>query len=160
MLFNRLPNVTDVLSMPSVRLAPRCESCSTSVSGAPRMMFDVLWCSPRRRVCEFLFGCVLVAASRGANHHGAITLVCCFPTRETVKWVFATQLEEGKKTCQQDVCSVCISMCIFSVCQGNNLRHRSHICHLVIWAHCESHEFHVCSQFAAPLQDRIGRLLA
>ena len=76
MLFNRLSNVTDVLSMPSVRLAPRCESCSISVSGAPRMMFDVLWCSPRRRVCQFVCGCVLLAALRGANHHGAITLVC------------------------------------------------------------------------------------
>ena len=78
MLFNRLSNVTDVLSMPSVRLAPRCESCSISVSGAPRMMFDVLWCSPRRRVCEFVFGCVLLAASRGANQHGTITLVYWF----------------------------------------------------------------------------------
>ena len=78
MLFNRLPNLTDVLSMPSVRLAPRCESCSISVSGAPRMMFDVLWCSPCRRVCEFVFGCVLLVASRGANHHGAITLVYLF----------------------------------------------------------------------------------
>ena len=85
MLFNRLPNVTDVPSIPSVRLAPRCESCSISVFGAPRIMFDVLGCSPRRRVREFVFGCVLLAASRGANHHGAITLVYCFPTHETVK---------------------------------------------------------------------------
>ena len=53
--------------------------------GAPRVMFDVLWCSPRRRVCKFVCGCVLLAASRGANHHGAITLVYCFPTHETVK---------------------------------------------------------------------------
>ena len=31
------------------------------------------------------FGCVLLVASRGANHHGAITLVYCCPTHETVK---------------------------------------------------------------------------
>ena len=60
----------------------------------------------------------------------------------------------------KNVCSVCFSMCIFSVCQGVNLRHRSHICHLVIWAHCESVAFHACSQCAVLLEDRIGRLLA